>query len=339
MTFEILETVFKRMNDYLKEFPDESIQLTWHGGEPCLLGPDYFRKALEYQRTYCRETENRIRHLIQSNMTCLTQELVDVFKELKIDMIGSSYDPIEGIRGIGEKRDSKIYKELFFKGTELAERNNLSWGVIYVVHRRSLENPVGILNHLKNINTKTTPAFNKIYIYGDDPFNINITPEEYADFLGKLVPIYLANPEKYEGLRPIDMFIRFINGKGGLLCDYAGNCANHWLYIGPTGKLSQCGKAGDENLADYGNIRNTGIRAALEHSKRDIINKRQIVLKQTDCKYCRFWGMCHGGCPIDTLALKGDIMKRGEACEIVQRLMTQYIEPLTGNRIEMFPNE
>ncbi|MGL1892735.1 MAG: radical SAM protein [Spirochaetaceae bacterium] len=338
MSYERLETVFIRMNQYLEELPDEIIDFTWHGGEATLLGPEYFRKALEFQNVHCKKTKNRIKHIIQSNLTCITQEIIDVLKDLGINSIGSSYDPIEGIRGIGKNRDSKLYKELFFKGVDLVEKNGMTWGIIYVVHRRSLEDPVGIFNHLSNLNLGTSPVFNCIYLYEDDKHHLSITPEEFADFLGALVPLYMENPEKYKSIRPLSMFIDSIKEKTPLGCDYAGNCANYWLYIGPTGELSHCGRAGDQRIISYGNIDDTSLKEALNHPYRKKILARQTYLVDNDCKGCKYWGICHGGCPVDALSMTGDIMNKAMSCEMVKRLMSKYIEPLVDKEVQFYPN-
>ena len=47
MNYSLLKTVFKKMGDYLKEYPKETISFIWHGGEVALLGADYFQKAYE----------------------------------------------------------------------------------------------------------------------------------------------------------------------------------------------------------------------------------------------------------------------------------------------------
>ncbi|MCK5506245.1 MAG: hypothetical protein KAJ10_13855, partial [Thermodesulfovibrionia bacterium] len=64
MSLETLETVFIRINEFLKAEPDERIEILWHGGEPLLLGPEYFRSALKLQEKHCSETQARITHSI-----------------------------------------------------------------------------------------------------------------------------------------------------------------------------------------------------------------------------------------------------------------------------------
>lgn len=339
MSYDLLETVFVRINEYLESKPEERVSLTWHGGEPCLLGPDYFRKAIELLDRHCRNTKSRINHLIQSNLTLITQELVDLFIELGIDRIGTSFEPLPNIRGFGETRDSKTYNRLFFKGARLVEENGLGWGAIYVVHRRSLADPVGLFNFLTNMNPHSTPMFNKIYIYTEDEFNLGVTPEEYADFLGELLPIYLKNRERYQGLKPISTFIDAIEGTANMMCDYSGRCAHLWLYIGPDGKTSHCGRAGDFDFIEYGNIQNRSIEEILSDPGRNPIARRQEVLPEAECRDCRFWGICHGGCPLDAYHAHGTFLAPTGNCTFVKRFVEKYIEPVTGLHVDLAPSK
>ena len=52
MKTEVLE---KLIRDYIGSQPQKRIEFIWHGGEPTLLGGDYFRKALELQKNTAKE--------------------------------------------------------------------------------------------------------------------------------------------------------------------------------------------------------------------------------------------------------------------------------------------
>ena len=101
MTFKTLELFFRRVNEFLLERPQEEMEIIWHGGEPLILGPGYFERALLYQEKHCSRTTARIEHTVQSNLTLLTREFLDPMRRLGITSIGSSYDPISNIRGLG----------------------------------------------------------------------------------------------------------------------------------------------------------------------------------------------------------------------------------------------
>ena len=102
MPLDILETAFIRVNEYLEEHPEERVEILWHGGEPLLLGPDYYEEAHKLQEAHCQGTTARITHSMQTNLTCLNEEFVDVLKKLGMTGLGTSYDPEPHLRGAGK---------------------------------------------------------------------------------------------------------------------------------------------------------------------------------------------------------------------------------------------
>jgi uncharacterized protein len=338
MSADILRLVFERIDEFLKMRPDESVTFTWHGGEVCLLGAEYLRTALHFQNTICRETKGRIEHLVQSNLTCITQDIVDVFKQLGVTQIGSSFEPLPRIRGFGKERDSESYNRKFIEGTGLLDKNGITWGVIYVVHRLSLEKPLEIFHYLCNLNLRTAPAFNQVYIFREENKELAISPEEFAHFLGAIFPEWWAHRDRYTSVRPFSTYVdNIINGAMSHVCEFSGDCAYNWVYIGPKGNTSHCGRAGDFNLLDYGNIRNSPLVDILKNTKRDQLSKRKELLAKTECGECRFWGLCHGGCPLDSLQIYGTATHRSPDCGAIRTFVEHYFEPVTGVRANFPP--
>ena len=72
---------FRMPDDLLEEFivqqvsiaPGSEILFSWHGGEPTILGLDYFRRVVELQRKHC-PAGKRIANGIQTNGVLLTDE-------------------------------------------------------------------------------------------------------------------------------------------------------------------------------------------------------------------------------------------------------------------------
>jgi uncharacterized protein len=338
MNYDLLKLIFIRMNDYLMKNPDENILFTWHGGEVCLLGADYFRIAIKLQDEYCSETKSRINHLVQSNLTLINQEIIDLFLKLGIKQIGSSFDPIHKIRGFGKNRDSQMYNRKFVEGVKLLNKNNMGWGIIYVVHRLSLKMPLEIFYFLTNLNTQSHPNFNQVKIYGEDKYNLSITGEEFADFLGAIFPVWLKHKDRYQHIQPFTDYLKNVKEKDpSLICESAGTCSYKWIYIGPEGETSHCGRTGDYNVLLYGNLKNYTFEEVMSNPQRDQLAERQSVLIKEECKDCRFWGICHGGCPLDAFMTYHDFMKRSPRCDTTRIFMEKYFEPLTGYHIDFKP--
>ncbi|MCL2168319.1 MAG: radical SAM protein [Lentimicrobiaceae bacterium] len=331
MKYELLQEVLQKVNDYLLKNQNEEINLTWHGGEVCLLGADYFYKTIELLEKYCKTTKNRIKHSVQSNLTLINQEIIDAFKILGIKNIGSSYEFIPHIRGFGKQRDAIAYNRKFFEGVSLLEKNGLRWGVIYVVHKQSLEKPLEVFHILTNLNVSSGPKFNKIYIYGEDKYNLAITGKEYADFLGAIFPFWWKNRERFPKIAPFSNFYDSYTYKVTQMdCELTGLCSHRWMYIGPTGNVSQCGRGGDFEILNYGKIQYQTFEDILTHPLRKELKNRTAILRNTTCKDCRFWMVCHGGCPIDAMLTNGKITTKAPHCDWVKPFLTEYFEPITG---------
>ncbi|MBN2519422.1 MAG: radical SAM protein [Bacteroidales bacterium] len=338
MNYDLLKLIFIRMNEYLKDNPDENISFTWHGGEVCLLGPDYFKVALELQDEYCSETKTRIDHQVQSNLTIITQEIIDLFKRLGIKQIGSSFEPIHHIRGFGAKRNSKLYNQKFVEGIKLLNKNHMTWGVIYVVHKLSLKMPLEIFYYLTNLNIRSHPNFNQVKIYGEDKNNLAITGEEFADFLGAIFPVWFKYQDRYPNVQPFSRLLMNVKDHSlSMVCESSGICSFRWIYIGPDGETSQCGRAGDYSILSYGNLRNNTFEEIMHSPQRNQLAERQSILPETECKNCRFWGICHGGCPLDAFMTYGDFMNAAPSCEATKIFMEKYFEPVTGLSVDFKP--
>ena len=337
MEYDLLEMVFKKMNDFLVENPEERMSFIWHGGEVCLLGAEYFFKAIKLLDTHCKTTKHRIEHLVQSNLTLLNQKIIDAFKILGVKSVGTSYEFISQIRGFGKNRDSVAYNKKFFEGVNLLEQNGLPWGVIYVVHRQSLKNPMQVFNILTNLNVASAPMFNKIYIYDDDPHNLAITGREYADFLGAIFPFWWENRKRFPHVQPFSEFYDSYKRKANRMrCELSGRCSHKWIDIGPTGEVTQCGRSGDFNVLPYGNIQNQTIEEILNHPQRDALKNRAQFLRETACKDCRFWMVCNGGCPLDALLVNKNINTKAPHCEWITHFLTHYFEPITQLTINKY---
>ncbi|MBI2267516.1 MAG: SPASM domain-containing protein [Armatimonadetes bacterium] len=328
MSAETLEIFFCRINEFLLERPQEHMEIIWHGGEPLLLGPDFFSQALSFQEKHCPKTCDRIRHDMQSNLTLFSRKFAEILGKLGIRSIGTSYDPIGDIRGLGPKRDSKTYNKRFMEALRLVEEEGFSWGVIYVVTRRSLAKPLEVFQFLSNLSPKGSFMFNPVLLYGGDPWQLKITPEEYAHFLGAIFPVWWKRREQYGQVEPFFSLTRnLLEGSPSLMCCDSGACAHTHLNLLPDGSLSHCGRSGDWGLLPYGSVFDKSFSQVFADPQRAALLERNKVLPKGECKGCRFWNICHGGCPLDSWSHSGSFLHKTEWCAAKRDLIEQYFEP------------
>src|SRR6187399_1535995 len=68
----------------------QEIVIAWQGGEPSLMGLDFFRRSIEYEKTYLPQGKT-ILNTIQTNGTLLDDEWCEFFKANNF-LVGLSLD-------------------------------------------------------------------------------------------------------------------------------------------------------------------------------------------------------------------------------------------------------
>ena len=176
-------------------------------------------------------------------------------RKLGITSIGSSYDPISNIRGLGAKRDWRAYNRRFLDAICLLEEEGFDWGVVYVVTQQSLAQPREIFNFLTNLSPRRGLRFNPVLVYGGGLDHIRISPAEYADFLGAIFPVWWEHRADFGHIEPFTSLVGRLVGEGkSLTCTDSGACASTHLSVLPDGRASHCGRSADWGLLDYGSI-------------------------------------------------------------------------------------
>lgn len=336
MSAEMLELVFRRMGEFLALKPDNEINLVWHGGEPLILGPGYFQNALEIQARHCGADASRIHHRIQSNLTLFREEFVAPLRALGVKDIGTSFEPVPNVRGFGPKRDSGAYARKFLDAVVLLEKNGIKWNYIYVATKRSLPKAAELYYFLTNLSNARSVMVNPVIITGEDRHGLAITPGEFAAFLGEFFRLWWKARDKFNHVQPFMEYVDMYTGASLYrVCTTSGNCAYSHMYIGPDGSASHCGRAADCNIVSYGNIKDMSLSDVMDHELRRKFMKRDAVLKDGECKGCRFWEICHGDCPLGAYEQYGDSHRRHQwGCEFRKIFLEKYFEPISGLRYE-----
>jgi uncharacterized protein len=116
MDIEIINEVVA----WLKNFRNDRVTFTFHGGEPLLAGADFYRNALPL-------LSEGLRHLnpefaMQSNLWLLTPELAQILARYHVP-IGTS---IDGPKEINDPQRGDGYFEKTMRGYELAQAHGVN---------------------------------------------------------------------------------------------------------------------------------------------------------------------------------------------------------------------
>ncbi len=338
MNEEILSLLFDRIGGYLSQSAENEVLIIWHGGEPLLLGSEFFEKVYDCETQILKEKARRVQHTLQTNLTLYREAFEQPLRKLRVNGIGTSFEHIDNLRGIGEFTDSALYNKKFFEGMRLLKRTDFFLGIIYVVTSASLRKPVESLVYITNLvhnREKAGVRLNTIYLEGearkDSALHLQISPQEFGEFLGKAFAHWLRRRHTMPVVQPFTSVYDYLSsGSRSFCCDEAGICSHTHLGVGPDGELYQCGRSMDAGLLKLGNLRDTEIAGITNHPVKKMIASRQEALASSECADCRFFDLCHGGCPIDSYVSCNNMLGKSTFCETKKIFYQKFVEPLLG---------
>ena len=140
----VLETFVR---DYIAAQDVPLVTFAWQGGEPTLLGLDFFRRVVELQRRYAGG--RRIDNAIQTNGILVDDEWAAFFAEHTF-LVGLS---IDGPRELHDRyrvdRGGAPTFDRVMKGIAALKRQGAAFNTLTVVHRDNARAPLDVYRFLK----------------------------------------------------------------------------------------------------------------------------------------------------------------------------------------------
>ena len=149
MSLDILEVCIRK---YIEANDVPEVTFNWHGGEPLVMGLDFYRKAVALEQKYA--SGKTIRNTLQTNGTLITQEWASFFRDNDF-LIGIS---IDGPQDIHDKyRKDKGGAPTFDKvmrGLNILYRTGVSYNTMTTVNKSGEGRGLEVYNFLKGIGSR-----------------------------------------------------------------------------------------------------------------------------------------------------------------------------------------
>ncbi|MCA1916879.1 TIGR04083 family peptide-modifying radical SAM enzyme, partial [Methanospirillum hungatei] len=169
--------VVKDVVSWLSEFRDDPVTITFHGGEPLLAGPAFYREALPLLAQGL--AKNKPSFAIQTNLWRMTPELADIFAEYHIP-IGSS---IDGPEDITDYQRGEGYFQKTMEGYRIAREHGLIVRFICTFTGYSEKQRESIVEFFidQGFTMKLHPALPSLR--SESPNEWALAPEKFGDLL------------------------------------------------------------------------------------------------------------------------------------------------------------
>lgn len=276
---------------YAAEQGIDDIVWLWHGGEPMLVGASKFRVLTDRVREVFKHFEIPVVFRIQTNLTLLNQEWIDVFKGAYCRAIGVSLDFRTEARvdANGQTHDDEVLRNIL-----LLRQHGIHVGVATLVTPKN----IGLAREMYDFYKGNDLSFKTMRYFP----STNPMPEElsyatsdcdYADFLCSLYDIWTNddNP-RIRILNLLEMATGLIRGERRLCSAESGSCYRNYLCIEAGGEVFNCGRYDlpEHRIGTICDPPKTIAKRIDERAKREL---------PSACLRCACLPLCHGGCPFE----------------------------------------
>lgn len=291
----------KEVVAWLKDFRNDAVTFTFHGGEPLMAGAKFYKQALP---ALAKGLDDRnVAFAMQSNLWLMTPEIAKVLAEYNIP-IGSS---IDGPKEINDSQRGEGYYDKTMKGYKVARENGVNVRFICTFTAQSVKRKEEIFNYFldNGLMLKLHPALPSLR--DEKPDQWALDPKEYGELLVYLLDQYLENLGKIEVMN-IDTLCKCVFMRRGTVCTFV-DCMDSTYAIGPDGSIYPCYRF--VGMPEYvmGNVYDRPTMEDLAKSKPGKLMHKYKEYVDKHCKECTHIRYCRGGCPYNAIVPTGGKIK------------------------------
>ncbi len=302
------------------------VHLTFHGGEPLLMGYAFYEKAFEILKKYSNNTYWDLG--IQTNGYLLNEKFCELFDANNCG-ISISFDGPGKLNLLRDKTEEITRNIIRFRN------KGFKINLLGVVSKQNVNNLNDFYDFAKQYSCpcKLNPVFECGGAVGHDEFLI--TAEEFITGLKKILPDFLKDDTLDSFFVPFTSLIySAITNKPAPICENVG-CLHKWLAITHDGFIYPCSRSYSKkyclgNISEYSEIDNAFNTENFAQLLKGAITRRYYCKKN-----CEYYHLCQGGCNNDSI-LNGDITRpAGFKCKILKSFIPYIKKYLEENMDEI----
>jgi uncharacterized protein len=320
MSDEVLESFVRQ---YIDAHNNREVVFSWQGGEPTLLGLDFFRRVVELQQR-CAKPHMRIENDLQTNGTLLDDEWCAFLKEHNF-LVGLSIDgPKELHDAYRRDKNGAGSFERVMDAARLLRKHGVAFATLSCVNRETGKRPLEVYRFLRDqvgsrrmqfipiVEPKVfrsvaplmwdvarMPMLGSSAARPGTPDSVVedwcVDPDDFGDFLCRVFDEWHAKDLGTVYVHYFDAAVETWMGRVNPLCTHAPMCGKGTV-IEHDGTMFSC----DHFVyPEYrlGNVMETPIGEMVLSPKQQAFGMNKEGLLPRYCRECAYQFACFGECP------------------------------------------
>lgn len=313
MTDETLEAFVRQYIEAQPETVDQ-IDFAFQGGEPTLLGVDFFRRVVELQNQYT-PGGMRVRNSLQTNGLLLDDRWCEFLKQNDF-LVGLSIDGPVNLHDKyrRDRRDRGTFDRVTLAMRRLF-RHGVEFNALTCVGRHNADHPVRVYRFLRDAGIEFIQLIPIVQPPGHSGANgggngggghtradrlagpQSVRPDQFGRFLIEVFDEWVHNDVGKVFVRDFDQALAAWTGAGATLCVYGRHCGRATA-VEHNGDLYSCDHFVDPKHK-LGNIHRTPIGELANSPGQQQFGVDKEAKLPDDCRRCEFLFVCNGACPKD----------------------------------------
>lgn len=294
MSDGLLETYVAQ---HIAASPNQVINFSWHGGEPTLLGLDFFHRVVDLQRRH-RPRGRRITNGIQTNGTLLTEDWCR-FLAAEDFSVGLSLDGPEALHDrhrVAAGRKPTHQKVL--QAYQRLRKYGIPVDILCVVHAGNVDSPGPVYRFFKELKVPYIgflPLVERRAGRQGEVSARTVPAKAFGDFLCAVFDTWIRQDIGGIRIQIFEEAIRTAFGQEQALCLFRRTCGDIPV-VEHNGDFFSCDHYVDA-AHRVGNIRQKPLLEMLESPVQRMFGEAKAACLPAYCRQCDVREMCNGECP------------------------------------------
>jgi uncharacterized protein len=302
MTDQLLETYIQQL---LESHQAPEVTVAWQGGEPTLMGLEFFKHSIELVEKY-RKPGQQINHTLQTNGTKLADDWGCFLKQHNF-LVGLSVDgpqPLHDTYRV-DKRGRGSFEQVM-QGWKVLKQHQVDFNILCTVNAANGDRPLEVYRFFRDeleaefiqfipiierINEDGSTLIQK----GNQVTERSVKPYQFGEFLIKVFNEWVRRDVGKVFVQHFDAALANWAGVPPSVCIFSKTCGTA-LALEHNGDLYSCDHFVEPEYK-LGNIQETPMIELIASEKQRQFGQDKFETLPQYCRNCEVRFACNGGCP------------------------------------------